>query len=149
MVPSAFQIIDAVPLTPNGKVDRKALPDPSTARPEAMPAYAPPTSATERMVADVWREVLGVDRVGVDDSFFALGGNSLLVVRARARLQERGHMGLSLVDMFRYPTVRALAEAIDREPSEPSDADANGGVTRGAARRNAARAAARRAGRAG
>jgi len=149
MVPHTFQVIDAVPLTPNGKVDRKALPDPSGARPDGTAAYAPPASATERIVADVWGEVLKVDRVGVDDSFFLLGGTSLLVVRARARLLERVGGELSLVDMFRYPTVRALAEAIDRTPAERSDVDASGGAARGAARRVAARATARRAGRAG
>ncbi|UJW29903.1 LLM class flavin-dependent oxidoreductase [Saccharothrix sp. AJ9571] len=142
MVPSTFQVIDAVPLTPNGKVDRGALPDSPGARPEVSPAYAPPTSATEQVVAEVWREMLGVDRVGVNDSFFELGGNSLLVVKTRARLLEHGGHGLSLVDMFRYPTVRALAGAIDRIPGEQSDV----GAARGVARRRAARGTARRAG---
>ncbi|GAB3441202.1 MupA/Atu3671 family FMN-dependent luciferase-like monooxygenase [Actinophytocola sediminis] len=143
MVPSTIQIIDAVPLTPNGKVDRAALPDSSGARPDVSPAYAPPTSTTEQVVAQVWRDVLGVDRVGVHDSFFELGGNSLLVVKARARLLDRGGHGLSLVDMFRYPTVRALAGAIDRIPGEQSDV----GTARGVARRQAARGGARRGGR--
>nr|WP_281365172.1 phosphopantetheine-binding protein [Phytohabitans houttuyneae] len=149
MVPQAFQLIDAVPLTPNGKVDRKALPNPTGARPDGTPAYAPPASATERAVAEVWAQVLDIDRVGVDDSFFDLGGTSLLVVRARARLLERVGGELSLVDMFRYPTVRALAEVIDRAPAERSDPDVSEGAARGAARRGAARAVARRAGRAG
>jgi natural product biosynthesis luciferase-like monooxygenase protein len=149
MVPSAFHVIDEVPLTPNGKVDRRALPDSSGARPEGTAPYAPPSTATERMVADVWREVLGVHRVGLDDSFFDLGGNSLLVVVARARLLDRRDGGLSLVDMFQYPTVRALAGAIDRKPNEGSDEAVGAGVARGAARRAAegaaTRAAARRA----
>ena len=149
MVPSALHSIDVVPLTPNGKVDRRALPDLSDARPEGTTAYAPPTNATERLVTDVWREVLGVDRVGLDDSFFDLGGNSLLVVVARARLIEHRDSGLSLVDMFRYPSARALAEAIDRKPTEGPDEAVGAGAARGAARRVAGQAAARRAGRTG
>ncbi|WP_043789613.1 MupA/Atu3671 family FMN-dependent luciferase-like monooxygenase, partial [Amycolatopsis rifamycinica] len=149
MVPSAFHAIDAVPLTPNKKVDRRALPDLSEARPEGTTAYAPPTNATERLVTEVWREVLGVDRVGVDDSFFELGGNSLLVVVARARLLEHRDSALSLVDMFRYPSARALAEAIDRTPADGSDEAVGAGAARAAARRAAGRAAARRTGRAG
>ncbi|MEU9042880.1 MULTISPECIES: MupA/Atu3671 family FMN-dependent luciferase-like monooxygenase [unclassified Kitasatospora] len=148
MVPSAFHPIDAMPLTPNGKVDRRALPDLSDTRPEGTTAYAPPTNATERLVTDVWREVLGVDRVGLDDSFFDLGGNSLLVVVARARLLEHRDSGLSLVDMFRYPSARALAEAIDHKPAEGPDEAVGAAAARGAARRVAGHAA-RRAGRTG
>jgi hypothetical protein len=147
MVPGTFHGIDAVPLTPNGKVDRRALPDTPGARPDSSSAYAPPTTATERLVADVWQDVLGVDEVGVDDSFFELGGNSLLVVVARARLLDRRDGGLSLVDMFQYPTVRALAGAIDRKPDEGSDEAVGAGVARGAARRAAAGAATRAAAR--
>ncbi|GAB3878297.1 hypothetical protein GCM10029964_028770 [Kibdelosporangium lantanae] len=145
MVPGAFHVIDAVPLTPNGKVDRKALPDAPGARPASSSPYAPPTTATERLVADVWRDVLGVDQVGVDDSFFELGGNSLLVVVARARLLEHRDNGLSLVDMFRYPSVRALAGAIDRKPDDGPDEVVGVGAARGAARRSAGRAARRTA----
>ncbi|MEU1866299.1 MupA/Atu3671 family FMN-dependent luciferase-like monooxygenase [Streptomyces gardneri] len=149
MLPSALHPIDAMPLTPNKKVDRRALPDLSDTRPEGTTAYAPPTNATERLVTDVWRDVLGVDRVGLDDSFFALGGNSLLVVVARARLLEHRDSGLSLVDMFRYPSARALAEAMDRKPTEGPDEAVDAGAARGTARRVAGRAAARRAGRTG
>ncbi|MFI9365176.1 MupA/Atu3671 family FMN-dependent luciferase-like monooxygenase [Kitasatospora sp. NPDC053057] len=149
MVPSAYHPVDAVPLTPNGKVDRRALPDLSDTRPENTATYAPPTNETERLVTDVWREVLGVERVGLDDSFFDLGGNSLLVVVARARLLEHRDSGLSLVDMFRYPSARALAEAIDRKPTEGPDEAVGAAAARGAARRVAGQAAARRAGRTG
>ncbi|WP_449224190.1 MupA/Atu3671 family FMN-dependent luciferase-like monooxygenase [Amycolatopsis speibonae] len=149
MVPSAFHAIDTVPLTPNKKVDRRALPDLSDVRPEATTEYAPPTNETERLVTDVWRDVLGVDRVGVDDSFFELGGNSLLVVVARARLLEHRDNELSLVDMFRYPSARALAEAIDRKPSDGPDEAVGAGAARGSARRAAGQAARRRTGKAG
>jgi natural product biosynthesis luciferase-like monooxygenase protein len=147
MVPGTFHGIDAVPLTPNGKVDRRALPDTPGARPDSSSAYAPPTTATERLVADVWQDVLGVDEVGVDDSFFELGGNSLLVVVARARLLEHHDGGLSLVDMFRYPSVRALAEAMDRKPGDEPGEPAGAGAARGTARRAAGRATTRRTAR--
>ncbi|MFF7458688.1 MupA/Atu3671 family FMN-dependent luciferase-like monooxygenase [Kitasatospora sp. NPDC008115] len=149
MVPAAFHAIERVPLTPNGKADRNALPDPAGARPHSTAAYAAPASATERLVTGVWREVLGVERVGVDDSFFDLGGNSLLVVVARARLLEQRDSGLTLVDMFRYPTARALAQALDRAPAEGADEAVGAGTARAAARRAAAGAAARRAARTG
>ncbi|MFI9157565.1 MupA/Atu3671 family FMN-dependent luciferase-like monooxygenase [Kitasatospora aureofaciens] len=148
MLPSALHAIDTVPLTPNGKVDRKALPDLSDARPRSATAYAPPTNETERLVTDVWREVLGVERVGLDDSFFELGGNSLLVVVARAKLLEHRDSGLSLVDMFRYPSARALAEAIDRKRTDEPDGAVGAATARAAARRAAGQAA-RRAGRTG
>ncbi|MFE9676945.1 MupA/Atu3671 family FMN-dependent luciferase-like monooxygenase [Streptomyces sp. NPDC006259] len=149
MLPSALHPVDAMPLTPNKKVDRRALPDLSDAPSEGTTAYASPTNATERLVTDVWREVLGVDRVGLDDSFFALGGNSLLVVVARARLLEHRDSGLTLVDMFRYPSARALAQAIDRKPDEGPDEAVSAGAARAAARRVAGQGAARRTGRTG
>ncbi|QKW23308.1 LLM class flavin-dependent oxidoreductase [Kitasatospora sp. NA04385] len=149
MLPGAVHAIDAVPLTPNKKVDRNALPDLAESRPEGTSAYAPPTNDTERLVTEVWRDVLGVERVGLDDSFFALGGNSLLVVVARARLLEQRDSALSLVDMFRYPSARALAQAIDRAPGSDDDSPAAGAAARAAARRGAKHSAARRAGRTG
>ncbi|OKJ02929.1 hypothetical protein AMK19_27770 [Kitasatospora sp. CB01950] len=150
MLPGAVHAIDAVPLTPNKKVDRNALPDLSESRPEDATAYTPPTNDTERLVTEVWRDVLGVERVGLDDSFFALGGNSLLVVVARARLLEQRDSALSLVDMFRYPSARALALAMDRAPdADADDNPAAGAAARAAARRGARNSAARRAGRTG
>jgi natural product biosynthesis luciferase-like monooxygenase protein len=109
MVPSTFVFLDEFPLTPNGKVDRKRLPEP-TARPAV--EYRAPDSELEQTIAAVWAELLGRDRVGADDNFFALGGNSLLAVQARARLRARAVDGVSLVDLFRYPTVRTLAAAV-------------------------------------
>ncbi|WP_051732397.1 MupA/Atu3671 family FMN-dependent luciferase-like monooxygenase [Kitasatospora phosalacinea] len=152
MLPGAVHAIDAVPLTPNKKVDRNALPDLTESRSEGTTAYAAPTSDTERLVTEVWRDVLGVERVGLDDNFFALGGNSLLVVVARARLLEQRDSALSLVDMFRYPSARALAQAIDRAPGSDDDDDPAAGAaaaSRAAARRGAKHSAARRAGRTG
>jgi natural product biosynthesis luciferase-like monooxygenase protein len=110
MLPTSYVFLDEFPLTPNGKVDRKRLPDPA-ARPA--PQYQAPVSELERTIAGVWAELLGRDRVGADDNFFEIGGNSLLAVQARARLLARSISGISLVDLFRYPTVRLLAAAMD------------------------------------
>jgi natural product biosynthesis luciferase-like monooxygenase protein len=110
MVPAALVALEALPLTPNGKVDRGALPADDRPRPKAQ--FRPPESGMERTVAEVWREVLRVERVGVDDNFFDLGGNSLLVVQARARLLERVGGELSLVDLFRFPTVGSLTAVL-------------------------------------
>jgi amino acid adenylation domain-containing protein len=109
MVPSAFVVLPAFPLTPSGKVDRRALPAPDRSRPELATPYVEPRSAVERAVAAVWCEVLRVDRVGVDDNFFELGGNSLLAMPLMIRLQPQGALPLPVVRLFEYPTVRALA----------------------------------------
>jgi hypothetical protein len=109
MVPAAFVFLDEFPFTPNGKVDRKRLPDPAA---RAVVEYRPLDSDLEQTIGEVWAELLGCDRVGADDNFFDLGGNSLLAVQARARLRARAVAGVSLVDLFRYPTVRTLAAAV-------------------------------------
>jgi amino acid adenylation domain-containing protein len=105
MVPSAFVVLDALPLSPSGKVDRRALPAPRAH--DAPPAA--PLTRHERAVADVWRQVLGTDAVGPDDNFFDLGGNSLLLIRLAGALQERFGSPVTAVELFRFPTVRALA----------------------------------------
>src|SRR6185436_2737894 len=104
MVPATFTLLGELPLTPNRKVDRKALPAPDRG---AEAAFVAPESDLEREVAAVWREVLGVGRVGVQDNFFELGGHSLLLVRLHARLQEALEMDLSLIDLFSHPNVQA------------------------------------------
>ncbi len=112
MVPAAWVVLDALPLTPGGKTDRRALPAPEArgAAPEGQAAGAVPRTDAERVVAEAWREVLGVDEVGLDDNFFDLGGHSLLLARLRSRLRGRFPSDVSIVVLFRYPTVRSLAE---------------------------------------
>ncbi|HEX5759549.1 MAG TPA: beta-ketoacyl synthase N-terminal-like domain-containing protein, partial [Thermoanaerobaculia bacterium] len=117
MVPSAFVVLEALPLTPNGKVDRKALPPPQ-GRPIA--PQAPPRGLTEELVAAVWREVLERDAVGVHENFFDLGGHSLKLVQVQRRLEERTGRELSVVDLFRYPTVAALAAHLASPGVEPA-----------------------------
>jgi len=119
MVPSAFVVMQALPLSASGKVDRRALPAPERASPEPAAAYAPARTELEKTVASVWQGVLGAERIGVDDNFFELGGHSLKLAMIHGRLEEALHRNLSMVEMFRYPTVRALAEHLSRDP-EPS-----------------------------
>ncbi|HST61354.1 MAG TPA: non-ribosomal peptide synthetase, partial [Longimicrobium sp.] len=120
MVPSAFVILDALPTTPNGKLDRRALPAPETER-GAEPL--PPRDALEARVAEVWGEVLGADRIGVHDNFFDLGGSSLLLYRVYSRLREM-RADLRVVDLFRYTTVEELAAYLGADAADPGGGDA-------------------------
>jgi acyl transferase domain-containing protein len=110
-VPSAFVLLDELPLTPNGKVDRKALPAPAAGGGSLTGSAAPtpPRSELERAVARVWCRVLGVESVGVHESFFDLGGHSLLLARVRRELETEIGRAPRMVDLFRHPTVAALA----------------------------------------
>ena len=108
MVPSLILAVDALPLTPSGKLDRRALPEPEGVRPD-LPGYAEPATALEGRIAGIFRDLLRVDRVGRNDNFFDLGGHSLLVVRAHQRLREALGREIPVVDLFRFPTVALLA----------------------------------------
>ncbi len=107
MVPQHVVVVASFPLTPNGKVDRAALPDPASAL--VLRAQAAPQSQLEQAIAGIWQEVLGVQQVGLGDNFFDLGGHSLLVVQVQRRLLEVCGREVSITDMFRLPTIRALA----------------------------------------
>ncbi|GHE73691.1 non-ribosomal peptide synthetase [Streptomyces vinaceus] len=111
MVPSAFCLLNALPMTPNGKLDRTRLPSPGIRKAER--SYTAPESETERAVAAIWEELLGVGQVGRDESFFALGGHSLLVVRAVNAIRSRLGVSLPIQRFFREPTVSGLARAIE------------------------------------
>jgi amino acid adenylation domain-containing protein len=113
MVPAAFVVLDAFPLTAHGKLDRRALPEPQAARPELEAAFLPPRTPIEEVLAGLWADLLAVDRVGVEDSFFALGGHSLLATRLLARVRESFGADLSLRDLFAAPTVAALGRAVE------------------------------------
>ncbi|MGS2806906.1 non-ribosomal peptide synthase/polyketide synthase [Nocardia sp. MW-W600-9] len=108
MVPSAFVVLDALPLTPNGKLDRRALPEPVF----AARAFRAPAAGTETVVAQVFGEVLGLEQVGADDDFFALGGNSLVATQVASRLGVALGVPVSLKTLFEAPTVTALAAAL-------------------------------------
>jgi hypothetical protein len=113
MVPSAFVLLDALPQTPNGKIDRKALPEPDQGRPEGAAAFVAPRTPTEEILARAWAEVLGAERVGVHDNFFDLGGHSLQAVQLVARASKALGRDLPVKALFLHPTVAALAEALE------------------------------------
>ncbi|WP_186130366.1 amino acid adenylation domain-containing protein, partial [Burkholderia gladioli] len=111
MVPAAFVVLDALPLTPNGKVDRRALPEPDDEA-FAQAQYEAPQGDTEQTIAALWAELLGVERVGRHDNFFALGGHSLLATRMLARLRESFGHDVSIRTLFEAPTVSQLAPRV-------------------------------------
>jgi len=113
MVPSAFVFIDQIPLTPNGKVDRRALPEPDQSRPEIDAAFVAPRTQTEEILASMWAEVLGLSRVGVHDNFFDLGGHSLLATQIVSRLRRVLQVEVELRRLFEAPTVAELAQSVD------------------------------------
>jgi len=118
MVPSAFAFLDSLPLTPAGKVDRRALPEPGNARPGLDAAYVPPRTPLEEEVAKIWAEVLSLDRVGIHDNFFELGGHSLLGVNLIAQIQRDLHVNLPLRFLLESPTIAQLAARIKATQDE-------------------------------
>ena len=125
MLPSAFVMMDALPLSANGKIDRKALPAPA-GRPELESVYAPPRTEVERQVAAIWQDVLKVEQVGRQDNFFDLGGHSLLLARVQSRLRNQLGVDLPIVDLFKYTTVSSLANAITVDAPAPVEAIESG-----------------------
>ena len=118
MVPSVFVQLKALPLTTNGKIDRRALPIPDGDRPELEQAYVPPRSEIEKAIAQVWQEVLHLEKVGVNDNFFDVGGNSLLMVQINSKLQEVLDRNLSIVEMFQKPTINSLARYLSQNSED-------------------------------
>jgi amino acid adenylation domain-containing protein len=115
MIPTAFIMLDELPLTHNGKVARESLPAPDHARPELDSVYVAPQTEVEKLIADVWQDVLKIERVGTHDNFFDLGGHSLLVVQVQRRLQETFNQELPITEMFKYPTISALSNRLYQE----------------------------------
>src|ERR1051325_3432782 len=113
MIPSIFMVLEKLPLTSSGKVDRRALPAPDQTRPELAQMYAAPTSPTEMILAGAWAEVLGVERVGVHDSFFELGGDSLMAIQVVAKAREH-ELPISIQQLFQYPTIAQLSQQLLR-----------------------------------
>ena len=139
MVPSAFVFLNALPLTGNGKIDRKALlqlPPPHLA-PSPASSSAQPNTETERIVAQVWQQALNLPSVGLTDNFFDLGAHSLTVAEAHARLQQALGREFALLDLFQYTTVSALAAHLDAQPAAAPAAASH--LSERAARRRMAR----------
>jgi amino acid adenylation domain-containing protein len=122
MVPGQFVQIEALPLTTNGKVDVSALPAPASLRPELDEAFLAPRSPTESRIAEIWREVLGLDRVGVHDGFFELGGDSLRAIQVLNRVRQATGRQLSFQDLFAARTVAGLARLIGESHAGPASA---------------------------
>ncbi|NEQ86904.1 MAG: non-ribosomal peptide synthetase, partial [Moorea sp. SIO2I5] len=112
MLPSGLMVLSQLPLTPNGKVDRKALPVPDVAS-SVSTEYVAPQTQTQKALAEIWREVLGIEQIGIHDNFFDLGGHSLLAVRLMAHIQKEFQTNLPLATLFQHPTVEKLAYFID------------------------------------
>jgi amino acid adenylation domain-containing protein len=121
MVPTAFVLLEKLPLTANGKVDRRALPEPDESRPELETRYVAPGTAVEEVLVGIWEEVLGVERVGVADNFFELGGHSLLATQVVSRLREALQVEVPLRSLFERPTVAGLALAVTQKQSGRKD----------------------------
>jgi amino acid adenylation domain-containing protein len=133
MVPASLVFLAALPRNPNGKIDAARLPLPERIRPELAAAYAAPRSELERAIAGVWREALKVASVGLDDSFFDLGGHSLLMAKVHARLGEALGREVSLLELFQYPTVGSLARHLAGAGAQRSVQGQGAGAQRGVA----------------
>ncbi len=114
MLPSAFVLLEAFPVTPNGKVDRRALPEPDQADAEPSATFVAPRTPTEEILVGVWAQVLGIKRVSIHDNFFELGGHSLLATQIISRLRDVFQVELPLRSLFEAPTVAGLAEKVER-----------------------------------
>ncbi len=115
MVPAIFVMLERLPLTPSGKIDRRSLPVPDGGRPELEQEYVAPRNATEQALARIWAELIGLDRVGVHDNFFAIGGDSLLSLRVIASARQTG-IALTPRQVFEHQTVAALAATLGTAP---------------------------------
>jgi natural product biosynthesis luciferase-like monooxygenase protein len=135
MIPSAFVPLEALPLTPNGKLDRQALPSPDGARQETATPFVPPATEVERKLAAIFRELLGMNEIGVDDNFFDLGANSLMMVRVVEKIRAELGIKISLVRLFEFTTLRSLAGAIAGSETDPGQAAVPPEQNRGQLRR--------------
>ena len=129
MVPGAFVFLEAMPLTPNGKIDRRALPAPDTSHRELEDKFVAPNTPTEEILAAIWAEVLGLQLVSINDNFFELGGHSLLATQIISRIREAFSIELPLRHLFEAPTIASLSHSIEtsrksgsQEPSSCSTA---------------------------
>ncbi len=124
MIPAHFVFSDALPLLPNGKIDKRALPAPSAARPAIDQEYVAPRNELEEQLATIWSEVLGTQRVGIYDDFFELGGHSLLATRLISRVRDTFEVDLPLRSLFEISTIDGLAIAILQSRTEQANPDA-------------------------
>jgi len=119
--PSAFVLLKTLPLTPNGKIDRQALPAPDSTRPELEAVYVAPRTPIEEKLVEIWQELLGIDKIGIQNNFFELGGHSLLITQLLARVRDTFKVEVSLHSLFKLPTIANIAQKI--QGTEPSTND--------------------------
>jgi amino acid adenylation domain-containing protein len=128
MIPSAFVYMEALPLTSHGKIDRRALPAPDAERPELAAAFIAPRTPAEKSLASIWMKLLGINRTGINDNYFELGGDSLLATQLASQVRSVFEVELPLVELFRHPTLAEMAtsieEAIIEQMEEISDEEA-------------------------
>ncbi|MDM3870605.1 LLM class flavin-dependent oxidoreductase [Porticoccus sp. W117] len=115
MVPNDVVILDAFPQTPNGKIDRKALPSPQSLQKAQVAEYVAPEDGIEKTIAKVWQETLQLDKVGINDNFFDLGGHSLLIVKVHSQLKAELDQPVSLTDLYRCPTIKSLTAFLNTD----------------------------------
>jgi acyl carrier protein len=119
MIPTAFVMLESLPVNSHGKVERSALPAPDGLRPELDAPYVVPRTEAERNIAEIWQEVLRLEAVGIFDNFFDLGGHSLLMIQVHDKLRERFKFEVSMVELFEYPSINTLAEHLSRQHVTP------------------------------
>jgi acyl carrier protein len=123
MVPSAFVFLPGFPLTVNGKLDRDALPAPSSERPHLASEYVAPQTELEKLLAKMWQTTLRQDQVSVNDNFFDLGADSLMLTTLHRRLQTELNRTFPITDLFQFPTLRSLAERLEQKNDDGGLAD--------------------------
>jgi amino acid adenylation domain-containing protein len=128
MIPSAFVYLDALPLTSHGKIDRRALPAPDAERPALAEAFVEPRTPAEKTLASIWTKLIGINRIGINDNYFELGGDSLLATQLASQVRNVFEVELPLVELFRHPTLAEMAtsieEAIIEQMEDISDEEA-------------------------
>jgi tyrocidine synthetase-3 len=129
MIPSYFIPMDRIPLTPNGKIDPKALPEPGHTRAYLTTTYVEPGTEKEMIVADIWKEVLGIDKVGLNDNFFELGGNSLNIIQLSNRLKKAFGKDIPTVTLFRFPKINSFLDYLNRMGESEGNKKENGELT--------------------
>jgi amino acid adenylation domain-containing protein len=132
MIPSYFISLEKIPLTPNGKIDRNSLPAPDESRPRLEATYLDPETGMEKIIAGIWQQELGVERIGVNDNFFDLGGNSLSVVKLISSLNGKFKKNIPVVSMFKYRTIRTFSRfLLDEAEGSLAIDDRSGALERG------------------
>lgn len=125
MIPTTFVLLSALPLTPSGKINRRGLPAPSMQRPELERPFVPPQTEVESKIAAIWQSALQIERIGVYDNFFALGGHSLLLTHVQTKLAQTFDQAIPIVSLFQNPTIHALAQSLTLADTDQSTASQN------------------------